>query len=188
MKSHEFSINGKAVTVQTEEGSEVQTRAFGSHVLVSSGEFGFAGEIQGLYLYRMMYECIVKKWTGAFHFYLPDGNKKVYFRNGDVVFATSEVMEDRLGEVLFRQGRLSLEVQMDCAVRVTKDKRFGQVLLQSEVFDHAELMQSLCLQVQQIFRSFFQYPVVCVEVKDAVSAPQEIVMLEDPIQILQTAS
>ncbi|MFK7873399.1 MAG: hypothetical protein AB8C84_09600 [Oligoflexales bacterium] len=187
MKTEEYSIDGQVLRIEHQERAGITARAFGSHVLISKGNFGFAGEIQGVYLYRMMLECVAQRWTGVFYFYAPDGKKAVYFRCGEIVFATSEVMEDRLGEVLFRQGRLSIETQMDCAVRVTKDKRFGEVLIQSSVFDHSELLESLALQVRQIVQSFFQYPVVCVEVIDQIRAPQEIVLLEGTKSVLDAA-
>src|SRR4051812_46900333 len=47
-------------------------------------------------------------WTGLVSADTGYGLKKVYFARGQLVFAGSNVMDDRLGEVIFRESRISL--------------------------------------------------------------------------------
>src|SRR5262249_10785735 len=56
--------------------------------------------------------------------------KAVHFRRGEIVFAESSRAEDRLGQVLYRTGKLSREGLADAEANLVPGRRFGAILLE----------------------------------------------------------
>ncbi len=98
------------------------------------------------------------------------GLKKLYFDRGQLVFAGSNLIDDRLGEVIYREGVINMEQMADSAVRVTRVTKFGQVLLINGILEPVELWQALKLQVWEIFKSTFLVNQVCLQIKPGASA------------------
>jgi hypothetical protein len=114
-------------------------------------------------------------WSGIVTIDTFFGVKKLYFGGGDVVFAGSNTMDDRLGEVIYREAKITLDELTDSAAQVTKSRKFGQVLLSSGIFSNVQLWQALKLQVKQIVRSVFMVDRVFIELSPGVGlAPTEV--------------
>ena len=98
---------------------------------------------------------ISQKWTGMVAVDTALGLKMIYLVQGEVVFARSNLVDDRLGEVIYRDGDLSLEELTTSTAQVTRELKFGQILVSTGLFDHLKLWHSLKAQVLQIVRSIF---------------------------------
>ena len=88
-----------------------------------------------------------------------DENKKVFFFDGDVIFATSSDREDSLGEYLLMKGRIS-RAQYEVAAKELErypDRRLGAVLLQMGFLGAHEVAVAIREQVQQIVWSLFNW-------------------------------
>ena len=107
------------------------------------------------------------------------GQKRLFFEHGQLVFAGSNIMDDRLGEVIFREARITLDELTNSATQVTKARKFGQVLISSGIFSNAQLWQALKLQVRQIVRSLFMDEQIYFEIATGQGlAPTQVVFLE----------
>src|SRR5690606_3773150 len=94
-------------------------------------------------------------------------------------FARSNIIDDRLGEVIYRWDAISLDQLAESAVKVTRVRKFGQVLLTSGIFSTVDLWNALKMQVRDIVRSIFLVPRVYVEIEGASRpAPSEVVFPE----------
>lgn len=125
------------------------------------------------------------KWSGLVAVDTGYGLKKLYFSKGNLVFAGSNLMDDRLGEVIYREAQISLEELTRSAAQVTKAKKFGQVLLASGVFDQWQLWNALGRQVKQILRSVFMVDRVYFEMQEGFSlASSELVLSESTGDLL----
>jgi hypothetical protein len=84
--------------------------------------------------------------------------KRVYIKNGDMVFATSNREEDRLGEVLLNAGKISTD-QYFQSVNVMKKtgKRQGTILVELGYLKPEDLIWSVRRQVEEIILSLFQW-------------------------------
>ncbi len=125
------------------------------------------------------------KWSGLVIVDTGYGLKRLYFSKGDLVFAGSNLIDDRLGEVIYREAQISLEELTRSAAQVAKAKKFGQVLLASGVFDHSQLWNALGRQVKQILRSVFMVDRIYFEIQEGLSlAPSELVLSESTGDLL----
>jgi len=86
--------------------------------------------------------------------------KTVFFDNGRIVFAASNLKKDRLGEALVALGRITDE-QFNRVSALLKEegrkRRFGDALVQAGVLDKNEVGRSVARQVDRIVLSLFEF-------------------------------
>src|SRR5687767_13802242 len=84
--------------------------------------------------------------------------KALFLRHGRIVFASSTLEKDKLGEHLVRLGRIS-RADFAAAYEASLDKkqRFGRAIVQSGLMTEEELGRVVAQQVQRIALSLFQW-------------------------------
>jgi curved DNA-binding protein CbpA len=82
--------------------------------------------------------------------------KKIYIKNGDMIFAASNLIDDRLGEGLVKKGRISVE-QFNLATQrlLETGEKLGKVLVDMSCMSPHELYQAVRQQVEGIILSIF---------------------------------
>jgi len=81
--------------------------------------------------------------------------RSVYFREGQVVFASSSDPADRLGPVLVRNGKLPPADLARCARLVRAGRPLGQVLVDEGHLTSGQLYEGITLQVKEILLAAF---------------------------------
>jgi hypothetical protein len=76
--------------------------------------------------------------------------KTLHFKKGVVVFATSNLPDERFGEMLLREGKID-QAQFEAASRqVTRGKRLGKILVELQYLSPKDLWSEVRHQVQEI--------------------------------------
>jgi tetratricopeptide (TPR) repeat protein len=76
---------------------------------------------------------------------------RIFIKNGDVIFANSNREDDRFGEVLLKQGVITLEQFFEVSERLkNSDKRLGQILVEYGYLKPPELFRAVRYQVEEI--------------------------------------
>ena len=88
------------------------------------------------------------------------GVKRVFLKHGEICFAASNLIDDRLGEIIYRHERITIEEMAQSSVKVNRSTKFGAVLLKNKIFSTVDLWEALKLQVKEIIRSIFLVPKV----------------------------
>ena len=90
----------------------------------------------------------------------PEGlrRKTIFFRDGQVVFASSTDRADRLGAVLWRHGEVPREELERCGRMVRPGRPLGQVLVDEGLFTSGQLYSAMSLQVKEIALAAFVEP------------------------------
>ena len=103
-----------------------------------------------------------KRMTGVLSLSTADFTKKIYLNQGDAVFATSTYTDDRLGEVLLKAGKITVE-QYDKSVDLLKstEKRQGMILVELGYLTPKDLFWGVKYQVREIIYSMFIYIAMC---------------------------
>lgn len=94
---------------------------------------------------------------GVLTFVKDDIRKALYFQGGEIVYAVSNLEEDRLGNVLFRNGKISREVLIEVADKVKSGTRLGEILMEMKLITPRDVYVGLTMQVKSIFLSLFSY-------------------------------
>jgi curved DNA-binding protein CbpA len=118
--------------------------------------FASSGDIKNMTIPWLFQDIRKEKETGTAVFSYDEEITKVYFKNGDVLFASSNLDQDRLGDFLLRTGKLT-SAQFDKASgTVTRTgKKLGAVLFEMGVLTAPDLVSQVKLQVKEIVLKVF---------------------------------
>lgn len=96
--------------------------------------------------------------TGTLEVKTPSFTKKVFLEKGEAIFSSSTNEDDRLGEMLLKVGKITIE-QFDKAVEILKKggKRLGAILVDLGYLAPKELFWGVKYQVREIIYSLFQF-------------------------------
>lgn len=122
--------------------------------------------------------------SGFLFFTFQDHAKSIFFHRGEVVFASSSLKVDRLGECLMRAGVLSIEQLREAERCFTPPSRFGKVLVERGFLTPRELWQGVKYQVEEIVRSLFSYTSGHVYFWEGEIQPDNVVRLSLPTRRL----
>jgi curved DNA-binding protein CbpA len=104
-------------------------------------------------------ELYVGRRTGILSFSRADERRNVHLRAGHVVNADTSVREDRMGEVMVREGLLSpADFKRARGVSVRDNKRLGAVLLELGLIDEPGLERVLQIHVRAVLSAVFSWP------------------------------
>jgi hypothetical protein len=84
--------------------------------------------------------------------------KTIYFQLGEVIFASSNQVVDRLGECLLRSGAINAEELREAERAFVAGDRFGRTLVERGFLTPRELWNGVRNQVEEIVRSLFVVP------------------------------
>jgi curved DNA-binding protein CbpA len=115
------------------------------------------GNVKDIPLPRFLANLNSNRETGTLVLTTPVFTKKVYFVKGDVIFASSTYEDDRLGEMLIKAGKITME-QYDESVKLLKrsGKRQGAILVNLGYLTPKDLFWGVKYQVVEIIYSLFQ--------------------------------
>lgn len=116
------------------------------------------GDIKDLTIPWLFQDLGAKRKTGTAIFEQDMLVKKVYFGNGDIVFASSNINEDRLGEFLLHRGKIT-QAQLDTSSAIVDktNKKLGAILFELGILSPKDLVDEVKLQVKHIILSLFSW-------------------------------
>jgi len=95
--------------------------------------------------------------TGLLRFVSAEAEKTLFLRDGEIIFAKSTSQDDRLGEYLLREGKISLQDLSKCIHLIAPGKRLGAILVDKGLLDPKELVQAVIGQIRAIVLSLFRW-------------------------------
>jgi len=104
----------------------------------------------------LMYAILDRKETGMLTLTGDALEKSIYIQSGRPVFATSNDRDDRLGQIFFKAGLVSLEGLIGALERATREgKRVGTVFVEMDLIRPHDLVEGVRTQVRNIVCSLF---------------------------------
>ncbi len=85
------------------------------------GTVTFCGNIEGFGIAELFSVLNMTQKTGILIVFSGQAVKTIYFRKGEIIFASSNLSEDRLGNILYRTGRLSKEQLEEAGKSIAPD-------------------------------------------------------------------
>jgi hypothetical protein len=106
----------------------------------------------------LMFSILREKGTGVLTLTGDVTEKSVYIQSGRPVFATSNERDDRLGQIFFKGGLISLENLLTGLDRsFDRKKRLGTVLVEMGFIQPKDLVDGVVTQVRNIICSLFTW-------------------------------
>ncbi len=114
------------------------------------------GNIKNTSLTRILVYLNRNRKTGTLIVKTPAFTKKAYLSKGDVIFSSSTFEDDRLGEMLIKAEKITME-QYDKSVEILKKKgkRLGAILVELGYITPKDLFWGVKYQVKEIIYSLF---------------------------------
>jgi hypothetical protein len=110
-----------------------------------------------------------------------DGEAKaVYLSRGEVVFASSNLLADRLGPCLLRSGLIDQDQLELAESRYDPSTRFGKVVVEMGMLTPRDLWAGVKTQVEEIVRSLFSYTNGWIHFWEGEIEPDNVVRLSLP--------
>jgi hypothetical protein len=104
----------------------------------------------------LLYSILGRSDTGVLTLTGETSEKTIYIQAGRPTFATSSDRDDRLGQILFRNGTVTLEALMNAVEKsVGLGKRLGTVLVEEGLIQPHDLVEGVRSQVRHIINSLF---------------------------------
>lgn len=114
------------------------------------------GELADHDVAELMARVQASGFTGRIRFTRGEHEKRLYFDEGAPVFATSSYPNDRLGDLLWREGKLTREqMQKTRELSVEPGRRTAQTLVEMGLLKSSEIFPALRRSVEEIFWSLF---------------------------------
>jgi curved DNA-binding protein CbpA len=99
----------------------------------------------------------LNKKTGRLDFKFGEIQKYLFFQNGNLIFARTNVALEKIGEVMFRLGFISQEVHSKIEQYIEPRQNIGKVLVGLGIIKDQELEEGLMTQMKEITLSLFSY-------------------------------
>lgn len=117
--------------------------------------------------------------TGSLTVNTGDVTKKVYMEKGNAVFASSTDEDERLGEILIKLGKITIE-QYDRSVELFKEtgKRQGTILVELGYLTPKDIVLGVKSQVREIIYSLFQIEDAEYEFDEGQLPNREVITLQ----------
>ena len=120
-------------------------------------EIPLRGNLQDVSLPKILVWLNRKRQTGTLSVSTDVFTKRLYIINGEVIYASSNYQDDRLGEMLLKAGKINLQ-QYEHSVEVLKrtGKKQGAILVELGYIAPKDLFWGVKYQVREIIYSLFQ--------------------------------
>jgi len=118
---------------------------------------GLKGDLAELPLPDILQHLRVSKSTGVLTVSHGGAKKALYVKAGRVVFASSNLPNDRLGEILLREGKITVEEYESSIKAISKGKRQGKALVEMGALSPKDLWEGVQFQVGEIVYPIFQW-------------------------------
>jgi tetratricopeptide (TPR) repeat protein len=116
------------------------------------------GDIKDMTLPWLFQDIRTEKVSGTATFSRDDEVKTVYFKGGDILFASSNVDEERLGEFLLRRGKITkAQFDQSSTAVIKTGKKLSAVLFEAGILKPHDLVALVNLQVKEIILKLFSW-------------------------------
>lgn len=117
-----------------------------------------AGDIKDMTIPWLFQDLRAAMKTGTVVFARDSTLKRVYFKDGDILFASSNLEAERLGDYLLQTGKLTRS-QFDASTELIKKtgKKQGTILVELGFISSQDLVDGVKTQVKQIILSLFMW-------------------------------
>jgi len=107
----------------------------------------------GLFLKKIYF----KRKSGQLSFRRGDTQKQLCFQDGGLIFAKTNIPEERIGAILRQIGKISAEVFQSIPEMIHPGNMLGETLIQKKIISQKDLYEGLVVQMTKATLSLFTF-------------------------------
>jgi hypothetical protein len=116
------------------------------------------GELGDIDVATLMGRLLQSRFTGRVQFRRGPAEKAIQFEDGRPVFAVSNLPHDRMGDLLYREGKITREQQQRARDLVVESgRRMGEILVEIGFLKPRELLPAVRHHIEDIVYSLFAW-------------------------------
>ena len=123
---------------------------------MSEDDLIIRGTLEESSLPELLRSMAKSRESGVLTCFVQEHMKSVYVRNGQIIFANSSNMDERLGETLLEAGKITVRQLLDASLQVKPGRRLGAVLCEWKAITPEELVEGVRKQVSEIILTLFE--------------------------------
>ncbi|PWT90046.1 MAG: hypothetical protein C5B54_07905 [Acidobacteria bacterium] len=120
-------------------------------------EKSFKGDLNALGLPDVLEYLRTSRRTGILTFKRERIKKSLYIKDGNVIFASSNLQEERLGDLLLSWGKIRREDYVRSVEMLSSKKRQGKILVEIGAITPKQLWEGVQQQIRYIVYSLFDW-------------------------------
>jgi hypothetical protein len=120
-------------------------------------ELTIRGDIETSSVPELLRSLLGSGETGVLTVRNGDAAKTISIHDGRIVYATSNNVDERLGESLLVQGKLTVRQYLEASKLIRPDTRLGAILVEMNALGPDELMPAVEHQVKEILMELFSW-------------------------------
>lgn len=120
-------------------------------------ELTIRGDIETSSVPELLRSLLGSGETGVLTVRNGDATKTISIHDGRIVYATSNDVDERLGESLLVQGKLTVRQFLEASKLIRPDTRLGAILVEMDALGPDELMPAVEHQVREILMELFTW-------------------------------
>ena len=135
------------------------------------------GSVENTSVPELLRSLLVSRETGVLTFRNTVATKSIYVKDGRVVYAASTDVNERLGEVLLVEGKISVRQYLEASRMIRPGKRLGALLVEMEALQPEELIPAVEHQVKEVIMDLFSWSVGDYEMVIKENDPDNLITL-----------
>jgi len=116
-----------------------------------------SGRLEGISVPDLVWNVCRRRATGVLELSSRGTTRKIYVEDGRIIFAASSDTNDRLGEMLLREGVITLDQLEQAIVKLSSGKRLGTLLVEAGHLSPDNLVRGVLSQVRAIVLGVFSW-------------------------------
>jgi hypothetical protein len=125
--------------------------------LADDDDLTIRGQIDTTSVPELMRSLLASRETGVLTFRSSEVTKSISVKDGRVVYAASTNVDERLGEVLLMQGKITARQYLEASRMIRPGKRLGALLVEIEALQPEELIPAVEHQVKEVLMELFTW-------------------------------
>jgi tetratricopeptide (TPR) repeat protein len=105
----------------------------------------------------LLHSLFVRRWTGNIELHRGRVDTSVQVTGGRLVFASSNNRDERLGELLLRREKISLQQYYEASRAIRKGKRLGSILVEQGALEPKDLVKVVVAHTREVIVSVFMW-------------------------------
>jgi hypothetical protein len=138
----------------------------------------FAGNLKTVSLPDVFQLIVTSKKTGALAITKKEARRDIFFRNGMLVYASSNSRDDLFGNLLLKKGRISKTELDEILNSDNEGKKIGAILVEKNLFTKDEILDCLKMQIEEIVYALFGWKDGIFEFIEGKAPPANVIQTE----------